>query len=172
MSTNELDAQLEALHSDSFGWALSCCGWDPMEAEEVLQASYLKVLEGRARFAGRSSFKTWLFGVIRRTAAEVRRRRLLRRIARLRWLNGRPSTRTWSADAESVLVRSESSDELLRAVARLSRRQRELLQLVFYQDLSIRQAAEVLGLSVGTARTHYERAKRRLRLCLAPGREP
>lgn len=69
-----MDDELARLHADCYGWALACCGRRPADAREVLQAAYLKVLDGRAKFAGRSSFRTWLFGVIRRTAAEERRR--------------------------------------------------------------------------------------------------
>lgn len=71
MKPSELEAQLERLHSESFGWALSCCGHDETEAEDVLQTTYLKIVTGKARYEGRSSFKTWLFGVIRRTAQET-----------------------------------------------------------------------------------------------------
>src|SRR2546426_369219 len=74
MSPQDLAAQLEQLHAAAFGWALSCCGWDRPAAEDVLQASYLKILDGRARFDGRSGFRTWAFGVTRRTAQEARRR--------------------------------------------------------------------------------------------------
>ena len=44
----------------------------------------------------------------------------------------------------------------------LSRRQRQVLELVFYHDLSVRQAAGVLGVGLGTARVHYERGKKAL----------
>src|ERR1700737_1177331 len=70
--------QLEAAHADCFGWAMACCGRDRDDAEEVLQTVYLTVLDGRARYDGRSTFRTWLFGVIRRTAASERRKGWLR----------------------------------------------------------------------------------------------
>src|ERR1700704_966437 len=71
---------LEAHHVESYGWALSCCRRRHNEAENVLQLAYLKVLSGKAVFDGRSSFKTWLFAVIRKTAAHEYRMELLRRL--------------------------------------------------------------------------------------------
>ncbi len=50
--------ELESFHASSFGWALVCCGWNREDAEEVLQASYLKAIDGRARFNGHSSTQT------------------------------------------------------------------------------------------------------------------
>ena len=52
-------------------------------------------------------------------------------------------------------------------MAKLPARQREVLHLVFYQDLTIEEAAKVLNISLGTARTHFERGKSRLRGLLA-----
>src|ERR1700730_5690233 len=71
---------LEAHHVDTYGWALSCCRRRGDEAENVLQLVYLKVLSGKAVFDGRSSFKTWLFAVIRKTAAHERRLEMFRRL--------------------------------------------------------------------------------------------
>src|ERR1700687_4569203 len=79
MDDVELRLQLERVHADCFGWAMSCCGRNRDDAEEVLQTVYLSVLDGRARYDARSSFRTWIFGVIRRTAASERRRAGLRR---------------------------------------------------------------------------------------------
>jgi len=74
MDATALRAELERHHADCVGWALACCKFDPGEADDVLQSSYLKVLDGRAVFGGQSTFRTWLFGVVRRTALEHRRR--------------------------------------------------------------------------------------------------
>jgi len=168
MPPADLTAELEELHAAAFGWAMSCCGWDRTAAEDVLQATYLKVLDGRARFDGRSSFRTFVFGVIARTAREARRRAGLRRWLPLASLllavDGRP-------DPATALVRADETARLVRALGRLSERQRQVLHLVFYEDLTIAEAAAVAGVSVGTARTHYERGKAALRTLLGEERE-
>ncbi len=124
----------------------------------------LTLLDGRARFDGRSSFRTFLFAVIRRTAAERRRRAAVRGVALARWWRNLPDP--VGADPEREAARSAESRSLAAGLASLPARQRQVLHLVFYQDLSIREAAEVIGVTLGTARTHYERGKRRLRLLL------
>jgi len=166
MSPDDLAAQLEQLHAAAFGWALSCCGWDRSVAEDALQSSYLKILDGRARFAGRSSFRTWVFGVIRRTAQEAQRRALLGRwLPFARWLL-EPEAADGRPDAEAVLLRADEAARLVRALARLPARQREVLHLVFYEDLTLAEAATLLDIALGTARTHYERGKTALRRLL------
>src|SRR2546430_7234557 len=163
MSPEALERELDELDPAAFGWALACCAGDRAAAEDALQASYLKVLDGRARFDGRASVRTWMFSVVRYTAAELRRRAALRRWLPLTALgatsDGRP-------DAVTELVRADGTRRLTEALATLPRRQREVLHLVFYQDLTIAEAALVAGVSLGTARTHYERGKAALRKLL------
>ncbi len=165
MKPTELEAQLERLHEESFGWALHCCGRNEVEAEDVLQTTYLKVMAGRARFKGRSSFRTWLFGVIRRTAQELGRQDRARRERTLRLV----PTDIRDPEAPDPIRRMEEAHRthnLLAALGKLSDRQREVLHLVFYQELSVAEAAVVMGVSLGSARTHYERGKSRLRTLL------
>jgi RNA polymerase sigma-70 factor (ECF subfamily) len=146
----------------SFAWALYCCRQRREEAQDVLQDVYLRILNGHAHFAGRASVKTWLFAVIRRTARDQNRRRWLRTALLERWVQGE-STGNPDVASDVELESAEANDRLRAALAQLSPRQQEVLHLVFYQDLTIEEAADLLSISLGSARTHFERGKARLR---------
>jgi RNA polymerase sigma factor (sigma-70 family) len=165
----DLRRELEGLHRASYGWAMSCCRDQRQEAEDVLQTVYIKVLEGRARFDGRSSFRTWLFSVIHRTAHEWRRRRWLHASLLDRW---QVSALGELPGNESPPYEADPDRKLGRAVEGLSGRQREVLHLVFYQELTVEEAAQALGISLGSARTHFERGKQRLRTLLREDKTP
>lgn len=164
LNSAELLAALERHHADCLGWAIVCCGFDPSEASDVLQDTYLKVLDGRAVFRGESSFRTWLFGVVRRTASEYRRN-VLRRLASL----ARGQSDGLSADApdpHELIDRRALALRLRQALISLPARQRQVLHLVFHDDLTVEAAAGVMGVTIGSARTHYARGKDRLRALL------
>jgi RNA polymerase sigma-70 factor, ECF subfamily len=172
MQRAELERELERLHAACWGWALACCARDRDAAEETLQSAYLKILSGQARFDGRSQVKTWVFGVVRHTAHEEMRRRTIRR------------SREGSDEAESLAALATDSaqgadvaaecdaqnTELLDALETLSPRQREILDLVFYHDMTIEEAAAVMKISLGSARTHYDRGKKAMAMALGPSR--
>lgn len=164
MSTNPdsaaLTEELERCHAAAWAWAVACCGRDRDAAHDILHDAYLKVLQGRARFSGRSSFKTWLFGVIRLTAFAARRRRFLMEFL-LEPIEDHPDLSSLDQAAANDLAHA-----LRRALAALPRRQREVAVLVFEHDLTVEEASAVLGVSVGACRQHYARAKARLRAVL------
>ncbi len=154
-----LEGDLASLHGASFGWALACTGRDRDSAADVLQQAYWKVLSGRARYDGRSQLKTWLFGVIRLTALEQRR------WAALRWLRGGHEPAEAASDEPSPsedLAERETARLIGEALSELPPRQREILHLVFYEGIPLKEAAGIAGISLGSASQHYERGKRRL----------
>ncbi len=164
ISMDQMDfrRELEQMHPASFGWALWCCDHRREDAEEILQMAYVKVLEATARFDGRSSLRTWFFAVIRRTAWEHRRRRWVRELLLGQWTARQPAFIA-ETTPDAVLAVSEESHALRQALTALPVRQREVLHLVFYQEMTIEQSATVLNISLGTARTHFERGKKKLR---------
>ncbi len=164
MAADDLEQQIAALHPATFAWALACTRWNATEAEEVLQSVYLSLLEGRARFDGCSTFKTWLFSVVRNMAAGARRRR---------WLEARASWRMFLGGApepgpHEAVTSEERGERIRRALGTLPARQREVLDLVFFHEMTIEQAAQVMEVSTGTARTHYHRGKLHLLELLGP----
>ncbi len=160
MDRSSLRAQLERLHRESYGWAVRCCADRPEETADVLHTAYLKILEGKARYDGKASFKTWLFAVIRNTAADARRQRGVRR---LRLVRGEAPPQRAQERLDETEDRARLQTLFRQALAELSDRQREVLHLVMYHDLTLEEAARVMGVSLGTARTHYDRGKKQLR---------
>jgi RNA polymerase sigma factor (sigma-70 family) len=162
-SANAIYAELGALHASSFGWALLCAGRNNEDARDILQQAYVKVYAGKATFEGRSSLRTWFFGIIRLTALEHRRFRLLR-------FRKAPLLTQDEADEAPSPSESVADRQMARAVAEvllsLPERQRQVLHLVFYEGLSLREAAGVMDVALGSASQHYERAKLRMKQLL------
>lgn len=160
--------ELEQLHEQCFSWALTCAGGRRDEAEEILQMTYLAIVEGQARFGGHSSLRTWLFAVIRNHARSRWRRagRTLHTLARLASFGPHDESLA-DPEAPTEYGRNQEHERVQAALRTLPKRQCQLLDLVFYRDLSIAEAAEVLAISMGTARRHYERGKAALRERLA-----
>ncbi len=150
---------LEAIHGQVFGWALSRCNYETATAEDLVQQAYVELLSGRARFDQQSTLKTFVFGVVQNLA----RSRLRRTATRLRLMQ------TWlPVDSAGVAEADEPTDfnSMWQAVRDLPARQRDIVELVFCREMSIEEASQVMGVTVGTARVHYDRAKKSLRKTL------
>jgi RNA polymerase sigma factor (sigma-70 family) len=153
-----IKSALEQHHIDCYGWALYCCNRDREMASEVLQMAYLKILEKKHTFRGTSNFRTWAFAIIRNTATDVKRKQK-KKLGLIKNENNVPET-------EYEIMKEFEFDVRLRqlffedALNQLSERQRQIMQLVFYHDLSLNQSAEILKISQGSARKHYDRAKK------------
>jgi RNA polymerase sigma factor (sigma-70 family) len=164
-----LEHELERLHPESWGWALSCVGGNTDLATEALQTAYARVISGVAIRSGQSSTRTWLFGVIRLTALEELRR--VRRAASRDDDDATVGLIDPAPGPDVVTERAERAAALRAAMAKLSERQREVIQLVFYHGLTIEGAATVMQISTGSASTHYKRGKAALADALAHLRE-
>lgn len=153
---------LELLHEELYGWSLSRTGYDRSAAEDLMQQAYVELLSGRARYDAKSSLKTFVFAVVQ-TLGRSRFRKLA---TTLRVVN-KFATNTDVPAALSVDIDNAPTRLVWSAVQALPARQRDIIELVFCREMTIEEASSVMGVSMGTGRVHYDRAKKALALALA-----
>jgi RNA polymerase sigma-70 factor (ECF subfamily) len=136
-----------------FGYLHRLAG-DRMTAEEILQDTLLAVWRGAGSYAGRSQVRTWLFGIARRQAHN-----------RLRTASAPvPVEPVDRADASpgpaELAIAAAGGTAVAGAVGQLPEHHRDVIALVFVAGLPLAEAAEVLGIPVGTvkSRLHHARA--------------
>lgn len=156
-------------------------------ADDVVQDTWVIAVRGLDRFEGRSSLKTWLFGIL----INVARRRAEREgrtvpfsstgsgsdpwdgtvaLARLHhpelgqgyW----PSAPTWARDPADAAVAAEARTVVLQALSKLSPAQREVMTLRDLEQWSGPEVCEVLGISDVNQRTLLHRARVAVRRAL------
>jgi RNA polymerase sigma factor (sigma-70 family) len=118
-------------------------------AEEVTAETFARGFEARGRYdALHENALPWLLGI----ASNVLRRH---------WRTERHRLDAYARAArhERPGAAPDVDGEVLRAVARLPRRQREVLLLAAWADLSYAEIAQALGLPVGTVRSRLARAR-------------
>ena len=133
---------------------------DRSEAEDLLQTALLRVAKRWS--AARESPDLFTRRVVVNLAHDRRRRRR-RRPAETPfedWMGG--------AISEEEAQRKAERELLLQAVRRLPSRQRAVLVLRFWEDMSIEQTAIVLGCGEGSVKSHTHRALAQLRRLLGP----
>lgn len=118
---------------------------DPIDVEDLLQATFLEVARGRAQYSGRSKVQTWLFGIATN-------------VARSHWRTARQRRRLeheltlvesdTAVDSVSSALESHASLERARlALELLPPGQREAFVLCEVEGLTAREAAESLQIS-------------------------
>lgn len=124
-------------------------------AEEVVQETMVAVWQGAGSFRGGSQVSTWIFGIARNQAHA-----LLRREAR----GAREPEEPLVLPDPAAAVEREG--KVLAALEGLPPDQREVVVLAFYEGLSYREIARILGVPEGTVKSRMYFAKRRLREAL------
>ena len=132
---------------------------DYQVAEEVLQDTLVAVWRSARTFQGRSSAKTWVFGIARRQAHNTLRRHNLP-LAAGDMLHTFPDE---EAGPEESLLSGARREELEAGIGCLSPVHREVLALIFFHELSYEETAEVLDIPVGTVKSRLSNAKKSLR---------
>lgn len=156
-------------------------------AEEVVQDTWIGVIEGIDRFEGRSTVKTWLYKIlIYRARARGERERRTMPFSSLAADESAPSVpterfrgsdalwaghwatppRRWDGDAEDRLLAGEARDVIEAVIAELPETQRDVIVMRDMSQLSSAEVCDVLGVTEANQRVLLHRARSRVRAAL------
>jgi RNA polymerase sigma-70 factor (ECF subfamily) len=130
-------------------------------AEDVTQEVFVAVHKNLGAFEGRSSIRTWLFGIARNVAYR-HRRTLGRRISTppgQEWALEAAADET-AASAHELAERSEAARVLDALLESMDDEKREAFVLVELEEMSMPEVAEALGINVNTAYTRLRAARK------------
>jgi RNA polymerase sigma factor (sigma-70 family) len=127
---------------------------DRAASEDLVQDVFMRILKYRAGYHGDSKFAVWMFQIARNAHVDWLRKRkgelpLDDQLVEPASQEPRPERRL-ETEREAELIR--------RALERLSPRKREVLMLFRFEELKLREIAEVLGCQVGTVKAQVHRA--------------
>lgn len=160
-------ALIEAHYTDVYRF-LRHLTRDTHDAEDLTQETFAVVWRRAGTFAGRSSLRTWLHRIAYSKFLDARRGRR-REEARCRALAcGEPA----GPGPDETLGANDQARLLAATVARLDEADRCLIVLHYFQDMSYRDMAEVLGEPAGTVKWRTSRALVALRALLGAEVKP
>jgi RNA polymerase sigma-70 factor (ECF subfamily) len=144
---------------------------DDTEADTITQDTFIQAYMNLARFQGRSELETWLTRIaINRSRDWLRRRKFVSLFTN----DGDEDDRDYSIEpvdnrpnAEQQIMAHQLRAAITRAERLLSSQQKIIFRLRHYENHSLEEIAELLGLRSGTVRAHLFRAIHKVRRELA-----
>jgi RNA polymerase sigma factor (sigma-70 family) len=132
-------------------------------ADDLVAETFLVAFSKRQRYdAGRPDARPWLYGIATNLVGQHRREE----VRRYRLYNALGPEPAEMSHAERVVaqVTAQAMGHMLGvALAELSTRDRDVLLLVAWEDLSYDEVAAALGIPVGTVRSRLNRARKQVR---------
>jgi RNA polymerase sigma-70 factor (ECF subfamily) len=136
------------------------------DALDAVQDGFVKALLHLPKFQGRSSFKTWLLRVVSNAALDLGRQRGRRDSLAAEAREHRAQDVGDAPAPDRGLELEDLRRQLQRALDQLPPAQRQTFVLHAEADLSYREVADVLGISIGTVMSRLFYARQRLRTLL------
>jgi RNA polymerase sigma-70 factor, ECF subfamily len=145
------------------------------DAEDVIQEAWMRAYVHLNTFDGRAKFSTWLTRIVINSALMTLRRKRAHPETSMEITDGE-TWQNWeiadqTKDVEEVYVRHERIERLRRAIGRLQPSLRNVVEIHQSNDSSVKEIAELAGLSVAATKSRLLRARRALRKDLVERRE-
>lgn len=139
------------------------------DAEELMMDTFAVIASGTSAFSGRSSFKTWLFGIARNQAKMFLRKKKGFFISMEEMLDKTQAEHVegiYHDTPEVEILKQEQSNELYMALEELPASYRQVLYLIFFEEMDADEAARVMGKTKKQIYNLTERGRKALKEAL------
>ena len=160
------EAVYRALEKPLFRFAQSKLN-DPFRSADILHEVFLEVWRGAAKFEGRSSVKTWVFGIAYRKIVDVYRKE-----ARTEVTDMLTDIADDGPDVLQCLIAAQDRVILRDCLNGLTQEHRSAVELTFFEDLGYREIALITEVPEGTVKSRVFHAKKLLMRCLESRMKP
>lgn len=133
---------------------------DAALAEDAVQETFVKAYKAMDTFRGESSEKSWLMRIAINTCKDMRRVGWFRYVDRSISLDNIP---------EPTVPFNDEIEGLLTEIMKLPRKLMDVVVLYYYQEMTIKEISESMGLAVSTVSTRLKDARKKLRITLEGG---
>lgn len=140
---------------------------DAQEAEDLTQEVFVNLWHNNTYNPARGSLSNYLVVVTRSRAIDKLRSRTSRRKFLERWRHT-TNTQPFSLSASEQIDIWDTSQHVRAALSKLPERQRQILEMAYFQDLSQSEIAKTLDIPLGTVKTSARQALKKLREILSP----
>jgi len=137
------------------------------DALDVVQDAFSKAFRAMRTFRGGAGFKTWFYRVVTNRALDVRRSRGVRQAGSLDAAAAEPADPRADSGPSQKIEDAELKARLEAALEAIAETNRTAFVLFAVGDLSYREIAEVLNISVGTVMSRIFYARRKLQAILS-----
>lgn len=139
---------------------------DKHAAEDLFQEAFIKIYQALPNFRGESSIKTWMIRITINVCKDYLKSAYSRHVVPMEEF---AEDALVSDNDYGEIERQETAKEIKDAVMKLPEEQRELVFLVYYQDMGLEEAARMLNIPSGTAKSRLSRAREKLKVLLKGG---
>lgn len=136
---------------------------DVHSAEDIFQDVFIKVSQKLSTFEGNSSIKTWIIRITINTCKDYLKSAWRRRVVPM--MEYQEDSIVSETDYDDV-EKQDTKDLIMKEVLSLPSKYKDIVLCVYYQQMSLTEAANVLNIAEGTAKSRLSRAKKRLKAAL------
>ncbi|QBF32635.1 RNA polymerase sigma factor [Thalassococcus sp. S3] len=149
-------------HADAVGRFVRSRVHDEGEVADIVHDTMLKVWRAASGFQGRASVRSWILTLARNCAVDH-----IRKQSRISLGDADQTLPDDAPDPEAVVNATQEATRLRTCIEGLPERQRSVVHLAFYEDLTFAEISRIESIPEGTVKSRIHHAKKLLMRCLS-----